>query len=142
MRNINTSNITGEIIPVIVNASSTSVRASMKIWATIKSLRRSMMSASAPAGSAKRNSGRLVAAATSETINGEESRLVISHAVAMLAIHPPMFVMRTAVQTIRNAGTVSGLQAAANEGPAGELVSATAHLKFPRDLFGPPSAEG
>ena len=72
----------------------------MKNWAMISSLRRSTISANAPAGSANRKSGKLVAALTSETISGEGSRLVISHAVATLAIHPPMLVIRTAIQTV------------------------------------------
>src|SRR2546421_3760231 len=85
------------------------------------------MSASAPAGSANRNSGRPVAALTSDTISGDGSRVVISHAVATLAIQPPMLEIRTAIQTIRNAGTARGLQAPAATLDSWGLVSATAH---------------
>jgi hypothetical protein len=84
----------------------------------------------------------LAAAVTSETINGEGSRLVISHAVATLAIHPPMLVMRTAIQTVRNAGTVRGLQGVAIGLVAWEGVSATAHLKKLKALNGLPNAVG
>src|SRR5262245_56416788 len=113
MRKINASSMKGEIRPLSVTASKVMVSTSMKIWARIRSLRRSTMSARAPAGSAKRNNGKLVAAATRDTMRGDESRLVISQAVATLAIQPPMLVMSTALQTVRKTGTLSGLQAVA-----------------------------
>src|SRR6185436_9434977 len=93
----------------------------------MSSLRRSTISACAPAGSANRNSGRPVAALTSDTISGDGSRVVISHAVATLAIQPPMLEIRTAIQTIRKAGTARGLQAAATTLDSWGLVSVTAH---------------
>ena len=98
----------------------------MKTWARISSFRRSTMSARAPAGNANRNSGTLVATLTRETISGDGSRLVINHAVATLAIHPPILVMRTAIQTVRNAGTVSGLHGVAAETVPWGFGSATA----------------
>jgi hypothetical protein len=55
------------------------------------------------------------------------SRVVISHAVATLAIQPPMLEIRTAIQTIRKAGTARVLQAAAAALVSWGLVSATAH---------------
>jgi hypothetical protein len=60
------------------------------------------MSASAPAGTANRNMGKVVATCTIETISGFASRLVISHPDAALYIHPPTFETTVAVQTTVN----------------------------------------
>lgn len=62
----------------------------------IRNLRRSTTSASAPAGSANRNMGRLLATCTKETMNGSGFRFVISQADATLNIQLPMFAMTVA----------------------------------------------
>ena len=51
----------------------------------------------APAGSANRNSGRLVATWTRETISGLGSRLVMSHPEAALFIQEPTFETTVAI---------------------------------------------
>jgi len=53
----------------------------------MRNLRRFTISASAPAGSARRTIGKLTAAWTSDTTTGEGSRFVINHPEAALYIH-------------------------------------------------------
>ena len=60
-------------------------------WLTISSRRRSKMSASAPAGSPRRNTGRSVAVCTSATRVGEVVRSPMSHAAPTLCIIEPTF---------------------------------------------------
>jgi hypothetical protein len=57
------------------------------------------MSASAPAGSANRNIGKVVATWTIETINGSGLRSVISQPDAALYIQPPILEMTVAPHT-------------------------------------------
>ena len=52
--------------------------ATIQAWVTRSNLRRSIMSASAPAGRMTRKTGSVVAACTSPTINGETVSCVIS----------------------------------------------------------------
>src|SRR3954468_9026876 len=80
------------------------------ISATIRNFRRSTMSASAPAGSANRNIGRVVATCTIDTMNGSGLRLVISHPDAALYIQLPMFAMTVAVHNTENVAWRNGLQ--------------------------------
>jgi len=54
--------------------------------------------ASAPAGNANRNMGRLVATWTSDTVNGSSVNVVMSHAAAALYIQPPTLATTVAVQ--------------------------------------------
>jgi hypothetical protein len=89
-------------------------------------LRRSTISASAPAGRAKRQYGKLVATWTIETISGEGLRLVISQPDAALYIQPPIFEMTVAVQMTANVLCRNGLQAEFGrwvEGVAGSAIS-------------------
>src|SRR5208282_4877282 len=69
------------------------------------------MSASAPAGIANRNIGRLFATCTIDTMSGSASRLVMSQPEATLYIHPPMFETTVAVQIIVNARCRNGAHA-------------------------------
>src|SRR5882672_1083406 len=73
--------------------------------------RRSKMSARAPAGSASTNRGRVVAACTSDTMSGDGASSVISHAAAESCIQVPMLEATSAIQSARNSGRRSGLQA-------------------------------
>ena len=57
------------------------------------------MSVIAPATSANRNIGKLVATCTSETSSGSSVSSVISHAAAALYIQAPVFETTVAVQT-------------------------------------------
>jgi hypothetical protein len=68
------------------------------------------MSASAPAGIATRNMGRVVATCTSDTMSGSGLRLVISQPEAALYIQLPMLAMTVAVQITANAGCRNGLK--------------------------------
>jgi hypothetical protein len=111
------------IAPITVSTHRSSITASIKICATMRSLRRSTMSASAPAGSANRNIGSAVAALTSDTQIGDGSSVVISQPVPTLATQAPIFATSVAVHTVRKAGTASGLHADGG-GPA-FCVSAT-----------------
>src|SRR4029077_833269 len=89
----------------------------------IRKRRRSMISASAPAGMASRKIGRLAATCTSETIIGSGLRLVISQLDAAVYIHVPVFAARLAVQITVKAGWRNGLQAEARGGGAAGRVS-------------------
>src|ERR1700740_2456855 len=75
---------------------------------TIRNLRLSKMSASAPAGIANRQIGRLLAACTSATIRGSGSSEVISQPDAALYIQPPTLETSVAVQMTVNAGWRNG----------------------------------
>src|SRR5208282_5339458 len=67
------------------------------------------MSARAPAGSAMRTIGSIAATWTSDTINGSESRLVMSHAEAELYIHAPMLETSVVIQITVNVVCRNGL---------------------------------
>lgn len=71
----------------------------------------STMSASAPAGSASRNIGRLEATCTSETSNGSTVNSVISQPAAAPYIHQPMLVTTVAVHSTAYEVLRSGVNA-------------------------------
>ena len=71
----------------------------ISISTTTKNRRRSTISASAPAGSANRNIGKLVATCTMETMTGSGLRLVINQPEAALYIHDPMVETTVAIHT-------------------------------------------
>ena len=75
---------------------------------TIRYLRLSKISASAPAGIANRQIGKVLAACTKATINGSGSRLVISQPEAALYIQPPTLETSVAVHITANAGWRNG----------------------------------
>src|SRR5262245_27685495 len=91
LRNVNSSRFAG------VAASSDTMSANAPEISAIASsvltrnFRRSMISATAPAGIARRNIGNEAATCTSDTMNGSGLRSVISQPAAVLYIHPPMF---------------------------------------------------
>ena len=66
----------------------------------MRNRRLSTISASAPDGIANKNIGKLEATCTRETITGDESSEVMSHADVELYIQPPIFETRVAVQMI------------------------------------------
>src|SRR6202158_3004728 len=78
---------------------------------TIRSRRRSTMSASAPAGSASSISGKLSAASTSATIDGEDEREVINQPAPTSCIQVPTFETIVAIHRLRNSAVCSGAQA-------------------------------
>ena len=61
-----------------------------------------MMSASAPAGSASSMTGRLSAASTSATSDGEDDSDVISHPAPTSCIHVPRLDTIVAIHRLRN----------------------------------------
>ncbi len=69
------------------------------------------MSARAPAGSARRKNGRLVAVCMSETMSGDGASPVMSHAALASCIHVPTFETHEASQSARKTGWARGLQA-------------------------------
>src|ERR1700681_2892805 len=75
----------------------------------IRSRRRSTMSASAPAGSASSISGKLSAASTSATIDGDEESDVINQPAPTSCIHVPTFETIVAIQRPRKSAFESGL---------------------------------
>src|SRR5258706_12953192 len=68
------------------------------------------MSATAPAGSASSITGRLSAASTSATIEGDEESEVISHPAPTSCIQLPMFDTMVAIHNPRKSPWRSGLQ--------------------------------
>jgi hypothetical protein len=72
----------------------------IKISKTMIKRRLSMMSASAPAGTANRNIGRAFAAWTSDTVKGVASRPVINQLEEALYIQPPMFETTVAIHSM------------------------------------------
>ena len=98
MTNMNASSETGVTNRKVTIAANTADTRMMPNSTAIRNRRLSMMSANAPAGTAKRNIGRPVATWTSDTISGSLSKLVINHAAAALYIQPPIFATTVAVQ--------------------------------------------
>src|SRR5579871_1954832 len=85
--------------------------------------RLSTISVSAPEGIAKRNMGRLAATCTRETIKGDESSEVMSHADAELYIQPPILDARVAIQTIAYERCRKGLHKETKEVLAAILIN-------------------
>src|SRR5262249_39729968 len=69
------------------------------------------MSASAPAGKAKRTTGRLPAVSTSATSTGEMVNAVINHDSPTSCIHVPIFEAIVAIQSVRKRDSRRGFQA-------------------------------
>jgi hypothetical protein len=75
-------------------------------------------SASAPASSPTRNTGKLVAACTRAIMLGEAVSEGINHAAPTLCIQVPTFETTVAIHSRRNSECASGLQAEAAAGYA------------------------
>src|SRR5262245_47712658 len=99
LRNVNSSRFAG------VAASSDTMSANAPETSPIPSpvptrnSRRSRISATAPAGIARRNIGNEAATCTSATMNGSGLRSVINQPAAVLYIHPPMFDTTVAIHS-------------------------------------------
>ena len=91
--------------------------------------RRSTMSARAPAGIARKNTGKTMAVWTSDTMKGSAVRLVISQPAPTSCIQVPRLDTRLAIQIARNMGRRRGAPAdgstAASAGSSRELCEAT-----------------
>ncbi|MNU62484.1 hypothetical protein D3C71_517120 [compost metagenome] len=83
---------------------------SMKVWAASMILRRSTVSASAPAASDSSMIGRVIEAWTRATIWAEAMEDIIQAAPTDW-IRPPKLVARLVIQTARNTGWFSGASA-------------------------------
>jgi len=95
------------------------------------------MSASAPAGSARRKNGRLVAVCMSDTMSGEGASPVMSHAALVSCIHVPTFETHEASQSARKTGWARGLQA-----DEGRIRACYAARAWPVKYTGPEGVEG
>src|SRR5262249_42389615 len=93
-----------------VKAPSAAAATSIQPWVTRRKRRRSSMSASAPAGSPTKNTGRLVAACTSATMVGDGASEGMSQAPPTLCMHVPMFDTTVAIHRARKIGLRRGLQ--------------------------------
>ena len=89
--------------PAQVSPASTSTASSMKPCATSINWRRSMLSASAPAASAKSMTGSVAAACTSATMSGVLVRPVISQPAPTCCNWVPRFDTSAAPQIIAKA---------------------------------------
>ena len=110
----------------IANRAATATAA---ICTVIRSRRRSMMSASAPAGRLNMNMGRVVAAWTRATSNGSGRRVVISHPAAAFCIQLPMLETTVAAQSIAKIPWRNGLHA---EPPASAFVESDVCIRIAR----------
>ena len=95
----------------------------VSVSTTIKNLRLSKISASAPAGSANRQIGKVLAACTSATISGSGLSVVINQPDAALYIQPPTLDTNVAVQITANTGWRNGAAKIVGElAPAALLI--------------------
>src|SRR5262249_3580017 len=113
IRNRKSSSVAGLANPAETSAANKAEMTAIEISRTRIKRRLSKMSASAPAGRANRNMGRVFATWTRETMNGLGSRLVMSQPAAALYIHSPMFETRLASQIILKRGCRNALDSEA-----------------------------
>src|SRR5262249_37246832 len=103
-RNVNASSTVGVTIFSHTSAATAVDSTVVAISTAINMRRRSTMSPSAPAGSAKRNIGKLVATWTSDTVSGSGSRPVMSQPAPALYIQVPILATTVAPHSTANAG--------------------------------------
>ncbi len=94
---------------------------SRNIWAASMTIRRSEMSASAPAGSDSSMIGRAVEDCTSATMSADGASEVMSHEAPTASISPPKFDTRLAVQIETNMRDLKGASVADARHEAGSL---------------------
>jgi hypothetical protein len=107
-KKVRTSSAHGEMMPARVSAQSTRAAASIQACQNISSLRRSKISAVAPAGSPSSNTGRLAAVCMSAISSGEPVSTVISQVPAVSCIQLPRLDTTDAMVRFRNSGRRSG----------------------------------
>ncbi len=100
--NVTISSVHGPVLPISVSAPSAAAAKSIQDCVNSSIRRRSTRSAMAPAGNPTRNTGSVVAVCTSATINGLDTRVVISHDAPIVCIHVPMLEAMAAIQIARN----------------------------------------
>src|SRR4051794_39721789 len=98
-----------------IRAATTSIHVCVKI----SQRRRSVKSASAPAGIVIRKTGSVVAVWTSATGSGDVASIVISQEAATVCIHVPTFERTDAIHIARNIPCRSGIHARLTGFPAG-----------------------
>ncbi len=103
-RNKNQSSTVGVTSCSVTSAANNAETAVVRISSAKIRRRLSKISARAPAGSANRNSGRLFATWTSDTMSGSAFKLVMSHAAAALYIQEPMFETTVTIHRYLNTG--------------------------------------
>src|SRR5690349_11267723 len=108
-RKVSVSSPQSDIAPASVSAPSRHAVASIHAWVISSNRRRSITSASAPAGKPTRKTGRLVAVCSRATSTAEDVSEVISQAAPTLCIQVPTLDATEAIQSARNTGWASGL---------------------------------
>ena len=134
IRKVNNNRLPGVARPGQTIAAKAAAVAVVRNSATIRNLRLSTMSAKAPAGSANRNIGNVVATCTIDTMNGSGLRLVISHPEAALYIQLPMLAMTVAVHKTENVVWRNGLhgeEACPPSGAAAGLIASRKAASLP-----------
>src|SRR4029077_17648475 len=96
---------------------------------TRSSRRRSTISATAPAGRPTTKTGRLVALCTRATINGDGESEVMAHAALTFCIHVPMLETSEAIQSARNTGCDSGVQAESAGRPSPRILELDVEIR-------------
>src|SRR5207244_7525981 len=114
--NVSVSSIPGEGLLIRVNTPSRAAATNIQPCVHSNKRRRSTTSASAPAGSAAKNTGRLEMACISATRAEEDVSDVMSHAAPTFCIQVPIFDRTLASQSARKNGCWSGLQAELSSG--------------------------
>src|SRR6266566_3705013 len=109
--NVKTRSVVGVMRSTNARTASSAAAASIQVWVTSSNRWRSTISATAPAGSPTRKTGRLVALCTRATINGDGESDVMAHAALTFCIHVPMLETSEAIHSARNTGCDSGVQA-------------------------------
>src|SRR5690242_5696710 len=110
---INANRSQGPSRPIVASTASSSPAAVIQIWAAMSVSRRSRMSASAPPGSANRNTGSMLAACTKLTMTGEGSSEVMTHPAPVFWTHRPVLLASVAIQSARKDWWRSGAKAVA-----------------------------
>ena len=98
---VNPSSSQAVTSPAMVRAPNNAAEASMNDWLASSTRRRSKMSPTAPAGTANRPIGRLIAVWTSATLSGSRLSVPISHWAPTVCIHVPMFEVNCAIHRAR-----------------------------------------
>src|ERR1700688_2844374 len=109
-RNVKPSSHQGVIQPASVSTPRPAAATVIHPWVTSSSRRRSSTSASAPAGSARKNDGRLVAACTSATSVVDVVKDVIIQEAPTFCSQVPTLDATVAIHSQRKSGLCSGLQ--------------------------------
>src|SRR5690606_7836048 len=108
MAAVKASRVHAVVAPANVIAASAAAAINPNSCAPIRRRRRSTMSASAPAGRASANIGKVVAACTSATISGSGDSEVISQPAPTSCIQVPTLDTMVAIQSARNVELASG----------------------------------